>query len=238
MRAWLANSGRQCEARNSDADPISLTMVMTAFDPLRSLAALPDFEACAARPIAEPANEAHPKGHRLGEAAMGLLAVVGLFGQTLTWSYQHYPALAELVEALKKDQRQEAMYVENKEPVSYLQRFVIDGTSATDWKEAVEVVNVRKDKEARTPTDWYQRFQRQGNASCPSTWTLIAHDKISITFQRDSAACPPHVAQTGLYRVLYGKQDVFALIATYKGALPDEKRRIMLAMLASAALRK
>jgi len=169
---------------------------------------------------------------------MGVLAVVGLFGQVVTWSYEQYPALADLVGALKKDQRQELMYVENKEPVSYMQRLVVDGRSATDWKEAVELVNVRRDSEARSPVDWYQRFQKHGNAGCPSTWTLIAQDKKSVTFQRDSAACPPHEAQTGFYRVLYGKQDVFTLIATYKGTVPEAKRREMLAMLASATIRK
>jgi hypothetical protein len=153
--------------------------------------------------------------------------------QNLSWDYAQYPAFQQLVEALGAGQRQEAMYVEDKTPVYVLQRFVIDGKSARDWTEALEVLITMRKAEPPTPAKWYARFQAQG-AQCPSQWTMIAQDKQSITFQRGSQACDPHPAQTGLYRVVYGKEQVFAMISTHKGALSKQKRAQILAMLATA----
>jgi hypothetical protein len=169
-------------------------------------------------------------------AVFALAWASGASAQAMSWDYSHYPPFQALTEALAKGQRQEAMYVEDRSPAYVLQRFVIEGKSATDWTDALEVLNTMRKAEPKTPTGWYERFQKQG-AQCPSNWTLIAQNKDSVTFQRDSLACSLQPAQTGLYRVLYGKQQVFTLIFTSKAPLSEEKRRQVLAMLDSATVR-
>jgi hypothetical protein len=172
-----------------------------------------------------------------------LVAAFALFlgspagAQMLVWDHGQYPPFQQLVQSLSAGQHLESMYVEDKTPVYALQRFAIDGTSATasDWTEAVEVLNTMRKAEPPTPAAWYARFQKQGS-QCPSKWTLITEDKQSVTFERDSQACPPQPAQAGLYRVIYGKKQVFALIYTNKKTLTAEQRAQVLAMLASASI--
>lgn len=169
-------------------------------------------------------------------AAFALAWAAPVAAQVVSWDYAQYPPFQALAEAMAKGRRPEAMYVEDRTPVYVLQRFVIDGKSATDWTEAMEVLNTMRKAEPNTPLLWYERIQQQG-AHCPSKWTLIAQDKNSVTARRDSEACPPQSAQTGHFRVLYGKRQVFALIVTNKGPVPEEKNRQILAMLASATVR-
>lgn len=135
-----------------------------------------------------------------------------------------------------KKERQDAMYVEDRTPIYVLQRFVTEGKSAFDWTEAVEVLNTMRRAEPKTPAEWYGRFQQKG-LDCPSNWTLIAQDKKSVTFRRDSQACPPQPAQSGFYRVVYGKQQVFVLMVTNKSAVSEQKHQQILAMLASAEIK-
>jgi hypothetical protein len=156
--------------------------------------------------------------------------------ESLSWDYSSYPPLEALTQALMKNERQEAMYVEDRAPVYVLQRFITDGKSASEWAEAVEVLNTMRRAEPKSPAEWYRRFQQKG-LDCPSNWTLIAQDKKSVTFRRDSQACPPQPAQSGFYRVVYGKQQVFVLMVTNKGAVSEEKRKQILTMLASAEIR-
>lgn len=169
-------------------------------------------------------------------AGFALVWASAASAQAVSWDYSQYPPFQALTEALAKGQRQDAMHIEDRTPVYVLQRFVIEGKSATDWTDALEVLNTMRKAEPKTPAGWYERLQKQG-ASCPSNWTLIAQAKDSITFQRDSAACSTQPAQTGLYRVLYGRQQVFTLIFTSKAPVSQEKRQQVLAMLESAAIR-
>ncbi len=173
--------------------------------------------------------------HPLVVFALLLAAPAG--SQSLVWDHTQYPPFQQLIEAMSAGQRTEAMYVEDKTPTYVLQRFAIDGTSAStsDWTEALEVLNTMRKAEPPTPAAWYARLQSQG-AHCPSQWTMIVQDKQSITVQRDSQACPQQPVQTGLYRVIYGKKQVFAMIYTNKRSMTAEKRAQVLAMMASATI--
>jgi len=115
---------------------------------------------------------------------------------------------------------------------------VVDGTSADDWVEALEVLNTLKRNEPKTPQQWFERYRAAGTQTCAGDFTLLAQDKHSVTFARTTPACPPHAAQAGLYRALYGKDQVFLLIATRKGEMPEEVRAAWLAVLASAEIRR
>jgi hypothetical protein len=115
-------------------------------------------------------------------------------------------------------------------------RVVVEGRAADDWVEALEVLNTLKRNEPKTPRQWFERFQAA--QTCAGEFALLEQNRRSLTFVRTTPACPPHAAQVGLYRALYGKDQVFVLIATRKGAMTDEACTAWLALLASAEIRR
>lgn len=151
----------------------------------------------------------------------------------VTYDFSAVPTLEK--ELLKGDEAR--IYTEDRAPKYVLTRFVVDGTSADEWKTAFEVMNTLRKNEPKSPHQWYERFMKAGEESCPSEWTVISESSTSLTFERRSPACPPHEAQIALYRVLYGKREVFALIATTKGEMTTEERAAWLRLLESAKVR-
>ncbi len=85
-----------------------------------------------------------------------------------------------------------------------LMRFVIAGRDVMDWDVAFEVLQTRRVDEPATPSAWLERYRSMTDPVCPSEWQVLAETPQSVTFERRSPDCPPHVAQHGLQRVLYG----------------------------------
>jgi hypothetical protein len=106
-----------------------------------------------------------------------------------------------------------------EEPGRYtLTRFVAQGRNKDDWDIAFEVMDSPRMFEPPTVAEWLTRFRTQSDQNCPGgEWEILAQTDNDVTFERRTGACPPHVAQHAMYRVLYGPQNVFTLICTQKG---------------------
>ena len=172
--------------------------------------------------------------------ALQMLCIVGMVAlasqaraESVTWDYTLYPPL----EAVMTGGDDSRIYTENRAPQYVLTRFVVNGASATAWQEAFEVLNTMRRDEPRKPKQWLERLRKERDAACPGEWHIIAEDDRSLTFERRTPDCPPHAAQTALYRVIYGPQQVFTLIATVKVDIPAESRTAWLEVLASADVR-
>jgi hypothetical protein len=126
-------------------------------------------------------------------------------------------------------------YVEDRTPDYKLTRLVVDGVSAVDWTEAFEVRNINRKSQPSTPTEYFAVFRKHGDQSCPSEWTLLEESPSSVTFERVSEACGPHVPQHALYRVIYGA-GVWVVNGTRKGRMDDVTRAAWLAVLATATV--
>jgi hypothetical protein len=124
-------------------------------------------------------------------------------------------------------------YEEDRAPHYVLHRYVVRGRSAEDWEEAFEVINFQRRELPATPALWYEEFRARGNVTCPSEWRVLEEAAESVTFERRSSACAPHAPQTALYRVLYGRKNVFLMIATTVGEFEPGSRETWLGMLAS-----
>ncbi len=153
--------------------------------------------------------------------ALGLLAGAAPAGaETVRFALNEYAPLD--AEAAKGGNARIATFQEG--PKVMLTRFVVDGESMTQWTEAFEVLNTLRRGQPRNARQWYEQFRTHGDTLCPGEWNVIAETRDSITFERSTPDCPPHAAQQALYRTLYGKREVFTLIATRKGAMTPEMR--------------
>ncbi len=159
------------------------------------------------------------------------LPCAGAWAEGVTWQFEAYDRFNTVMVA-----EEPIVYVEDREPVYRLTRYVVEGTSADAWTEALELLNTWRDDQPRKVAGWYARFREFSDAKCPSQWTVIAEDKTSLTFERVTGTCAEHEAQQALYRVLYGKEQVFTLIATRKGGMDEVTRANWLTLLATAKI--
>lgn len=172
---------------------------------------------------------------RFALSCLWLLPANVTFAETVFFDYDAYPPLARAM--APTDGTDPMVYMQNRAPVYVLTRVVVDGASAQDWVEALEVMDTRRRDAPKTLDAWYAEFRRTGEAACPSTWTVLDQGQGSMTFERVSGECPPHGAQHALYRVLYGRSEVFTLIATRKGDMDEASREAWLTVLKSAKVK-
>jgi len=152
--------------------------------------------------------------------------------ERLSWEYAGYEKLATLF-----DSEAGPLYGEKEDRRRYLLRFVVEGDSLEEWTEILEIVSTLRKHEPDNVKLWYERFQAQGNETCPSEWTTIEERADSITFRRTSKDCQGFDDQDALYKVVYGKKKVFALFATIKGEMDEADRDGYLTVLNSAEVR-
>ena len=88
----------------------------------------------------------------------------------------------------------------------------------------------------QTAADWAGQIQQAARARCASTFTTIAEDANSLTFERRSSTCPAGMPLTGLYRIVAGRKSLFMLNSLAMGELSATARQQWLDLLATAHL--
>ncbi len=122
-------------------------------------------------------------------------------------------------------------------PRYIVDRIAVQGTSAANWTELLEIIARTPAKGMRSAADWKAELLRQADARCAGRVDVLAQDDASITFERHATAiCPAEPVRRSLYRVVAGKRSLFLLAVHEKGALADDARAQWLAMLALAHL--
>jgi hypothetical protein len=164
-----------------------------------------------------------------GLASLLWLQPPGAKAEILHFEYSQH---AKLEQAMSTEGgRVPPVYTQDRAPRYVLTRYVIEGTSAEEWTEVIDVMNTNRKAEPKTLGAWYERFREQGEKTCPGEWTVIAETPDSLTFERKTPECAPHPAQHALYKVLYGKRDAFTVTCTRKGTMTSEDRAGWLAFL-------
>lgn len=172
--------------------------------------------------------------------AFGFLAVTALLlaslsvhaKERLSWEYTGYEKLATLF-----DSEAGPLYGERENRRTYHLRFVVEGESLEDWTELLEIISTWRKHEPDTVQLWLERFQAQGNETCPSKWTTIDEQARSIIFRRTAKDCQGFDDQDALYKVLYGKKKVFLIFATMKGEMDEISHDGYLTVLRAAEIR-
>ena len=168
--------------------------------------------------------------HVLAFAA--LAAAAPLAAERLQFDHRLYPPLQQVLDSGDK-----AMVDFNADdPRRLVDLIAVRGTSAKNWSEAMEIVSIPRPRNVATARDWMAILRRQSMAHCTSTFTVLAEDARSVTFERRSPACPGESTKMGLYRLVAGKRSWFELAVLAKDDLAPEARAQWLALLASAHL--
>lgn len=153
--------------------------------------------------------------------------------ERLEWDYSANPSLANIA-----TDPEPLIFTKDRAPEYVLTRFIIEGSSAEEWTESLEIMNTWKKNQPKDVSGWYEKFKLQEEASCQSAWEILEELKKSMIFERQSESCPPFAAQHALYRVLYGKRNIFVLIATRKEGMDDETRGSWMSVLESAEVKR
>ena len=121
-------------------------------------------------------------------------------------------------------------------PRNVVDVIAVRGKSAQNWTEALVIIARTPDRKVRSAADWTAQLQREAIAKCSSTFTELARDEVSITFERRSAGCPAGYPPIALYRAIAGRRSLFLLAVLVKDALSESSRHQWLAMMSSAHL--
>jgi hypothetical protein len=157
------------------------------------------------------------------------------YADDLTWSSYSYPKFSEAIIATGPDA---LVYTDDKAPLYVFTRFVIEGSSTEQWTESLELLNTQRKNEPKNVKAWYDRFKAEGTEHCQSDWQVLSESRKTLMFERRSGDCPPFAAQHALYRVLYGKNEVFVFTATRIGEMDAATREGWLGLLRSAEIKR
>jgi len=156
---------------------------------------------------------------RLLSVTILLLMAISAQSERLEWDYSAIPVLKAIT-----TERDPLILMKGKEGEYLLTRIIIDGSSAEDWTEALEISNTKKRGQPTDVVEWYEMFKLQWEDNCDSDWNILEESEESIIFERHSSICPSLGAQQALCRVLFGKTSVYLLCATSNGGMDAETR--------------
>jgi len=151
--------------------------------------------------------------------------------ERLEWDDSAIPVLKAIT-----TERDPLILTKGKAGEYLLTRIIIDGSSAEDWTESLEITNTKQKGQPKDVIEWYEMFKLQGEDNCDSDWNILEESEESMMFERHSSICPPLEAQQALYRVLFGKTNVYLLCATSKGGMDAETRDSWIGVFQSAEI--
>jgi hypothetical protein len=157
-----------------------------------------------------------------------------VMAERLNFDHRLYPPL----KAVFDDDRDEMITYDNSNPKYVIDRIAIQGKSATDWTEALDIIARTPSRDVKTADDWFKEIQLKTGKSCDSKFAIIAQDENSITFSRRSTQCGKDKVQTALYRIVTGERSLFLLNPIYRAEMDETMKQKWLAVLASARLQK
>ena len=152
--------------------------------------------------------------------------------EKLTFDHRTYPPLAAVLDS----GRSEMIRFNDSNPKYVTDRIAIQGTSVDHWTEALDIIVRLRKSGMQTAADWAGQIQQAARARCASTFTTIAEDANSLTFERRSSTCPAGMPLTGLYRIVAGRKSLFMLNSLAMGELSATARQQWLDLLATAHL--
>jgi hypothetical protein len=163
-----------------------------------------------------------------------LISASPLAAERLHFDHRLYPPL----KAVFDNNRQEMIYFNNADPKYVVDRIAVQGKSADDWIEALNIIARTPSRIVKNTDDWLAEIRTQAENTCPSQFEILARDGNSITFSRRSTNCGEDKIQFSLYRIVAGKRSLFMLNATYRDDMTDAVRKQWLELLQSARLEK
>jgi hypothetical protein len=159
-----------------------------------------------------------------------MLAASPAHAERLLFDHHLYPQIGAVLDSGRK----EMVIFNDRNPKYVFDRIAIQGSSAENWTEALEIIVRTPEKSVKSPSDWIRQIGAGTTANCASQITSVAEDETSLTVMRQVPACSGAPAETALYRIVAGRKSLFLLGARYKGEMDQAMRGRWLSVLASA----
>lgn len=163
---------------------------------------------------------------------LAALCSTPVFAEKLSFDHRLYQPLKDVLDSGRDDMIQ----FNAKNPAYVTDLIVIRGKSTRSWTEAMIIIARSPSAKARTAADWLAELKQQSEAECASTFSIIAQDDFSITFERSSQGCRSGYPANAIYRIVQGKKGLFLLGAMSKDGFTPDARSAWLALLGSAKL--
>lgn len=160
-----------------------------------------------------------------------LAAAVPAAAEKLVFDHRLSPAL----QAAFDDSDPARIAYDARNPAYVTDLVAVRGT-AKNWTEALVIIARKPAEPVRTAADWARELQADATAKCPATFTTIAQDAESITFERRSTGCAPGYPPIAVYRAIGRGKGLFLLAAMAKDGLGEEALRQWRAVMASARI--
>jgi hypothetical protein len=170
---------------------------------------------------------------RLALASMLILAAPAA-AERLHFDHRLYPPL----KAVFDNKREEMIYFNNTNPKYVVDRIAVQGKSADDWVEALNIISRTPSRTVKNADDWLAEIRMASEKTCPGTFKILARDQNSITFSQRATGCAGDKVQFSLYRIVAGKRSLFMLNAIYRDDMTEAMRRQWTELLNSARLEK
>ena len=165
-------------------------------------------------------------------SALLLLGAGPVLAEKLAFDHRLSPELNQVLEA-----GDPAMVSFNDANPHYLVDVIaVRGVSAKDWIEALVIIARSPGRKMASAESWMEELRRESQRRCKGTYTVLAQDSRSITFERQSTDCPPGYPPVGIYRVVQGKTSLFLLAVMAKDGISGSSREHWLALMESARL--
>lgn len=173
--------------------------------------------------------------HRILAAAFAIFALAApVAAESLHFDHRLYPPL----KAIFDDNRNDMIVHNGSNPKYMTDRIAVQGKSAKEWTEALDIIARSPTDQVKTIDDWVAEIRTKVSAACPTVFETVARDDNSITFARRSTGCGKDKVQYALYRIVAGKKTMFLLNAIYRDDMPAEMKQKWLELLQSARLDK
>lgn len=140
------------------------------------------------------------------------------------------------LKAVFDDNRNEMITYDNSNPRYVIDRIAIQGKSAADWTEALDIIVRLPSRDVKTVDDWFAEIKAKAGKACASQFEVISQAEGSITFARRSTNCGADKVQTALYRIVKGTKSLFLLNAIHRADMDEASRQQWIALLGSARL--
>jgi hypothetical protein len=165
-------------------------------------------------------------------AALALTLSAPAFAERLHFDHRVYPPL----KAVFDNNRSEMIDYNDKNPKYIVDRIAIQGKSAAEWTEALDIIARSPSRDVKTVDDWFVEIRTKAEKACPSVFEILSRDANSITFLRRSTNCAADKVQFALYRIVAGKRTMFLLNPIYRDDMPESMRLQWMELLGSARL--
>lgn len=194
---------------------------------------------CGAGPVRTGGN-----GLVIGEEAMSGkilrgLVMLGLalcsapaMAEKLLFDHRLYQPLMEVFESGRDD----LIQFNAKNPAYVVDLIVVRGKSVRDWTEAMIIIARTPGPKVRDAGQWKAELELQAQKECPSQFSILSQDEVSITFERRSTGCRSDYPANAIYRIVRGQKSLFLLGVMSKDGFTADARNGWLALLGSARL--